>query len=198
MRAPYPSPPELRAVRDAADAAHRGAYRRPLSTPLVILLASGIAIDRGRAALQLAADPKVPAGHAATLREAALVTRRRLSHGLVRGGYGNLLNESPDPVQGIRELARRCSPVLPAAVSPCGVRRWQTPRCPICGAKEDGTEETASHSPEATVHRRDSDCTVGSDGCCVRCGVSHSGTCPSCGARAYHRAGCPGSDEGGT
>jgi hypothetical protein len=37
----------------------------------------------------------------------------------------------------------------------------------------------------------DADCTVGADGCCERCGVSHTpDPCPECGQRAYHLSQC--------
>jgi hypothetical protein len=41
------------------------------------------------------------------------------------------------------------------------------------------------------IHTKDSDCTVGPDGCCAACGVAH-GFLPSlcCGGRGFHRKTC--------
>jgi hypothetical protein len=39
-------------------------------------------------------------------------------------------------------------------------------------------------------HTKDADCTVGANGCCVECGVSHTATC-DCGGRGFHADGCP-------
>lgn len=50
----------------------------------------------------------------------------------------------------------------------------------------------------AQIHRRDEDCRRidAETGCCVDCGVDHSGEpCGGCGQRAFHAAGCPASDE---
>lgn len=54
------------------------------------------------------------------------------------------------------------------------------------------------------THVCDEDCTVGEDGCCEVCGVSHTATCARCGGHGYHYTGCQesessqyGSDEGG-
>lgn len=45
-------------------------------------------------------------------------------------------------------------------------------------------------------HTRDEDCTVGEDYCCTGCGVSHAEHgCDDCGGHAFHRLGCPESDE---
>ena len=40
------------------------------------------------------------------------------------------------------------------------------------------------------MHERDEDCTVGPDGCCVECGVSHTGGCAECAGAGFHRKGC--------
>ena len=46
-------------------------------------------------------------------------------------------------------------------------------------------------SPAYAPHTRDEDCTLGPDECCVRCGVYHGGSCPSCGGKGFHRDDCP-------
>ena len=45
--------------------------------------------------------------------------------------------------------------------------------------------------PAYAPHTRDEDCTLGPDECCVRCGVYHGGSCPSCGGKGFHRDDCP-------
>ena len=40
------------------------------------------------------------------------------------------------------------------------------------------------------MHAKDSDCTVGQDGCCEGCGVSHGAPCDACGGRGFHTADC--------
>ena len=42
----------------------------------------------------------------------------------------------------------------------------------------------------ATPHTKDEDCTVGPDGTCVLCGVSHRTPCSECGGRGFHTASC--------
>ena len=39
-------------------------------------------------------------------------------------------------------------------------------------------------------HAHDSDCTVGEDGCCEDCGVSHGDPCDECDGRGFHNDGC--------
>lgn len=39
-------------------------------------------------------------------------------------------------------------------------------------------------------HSKDSDCTVGDNGCCTVCGAHHGEPCACCGARAFHVDGC--------
>jgi hypothetical protein len=42
-----------------------------------------------------------------------------------------------------------------------------------------------------TMHLRDEDCAVDPEtDCCSICGVDHSGQCPICGGRGFHRFGC--------
>lgn len=48
----------------------------------------------------------------------------------------------------------------------------------------------AAQRQGGTMHTRDEDCTVGKDGCCTVCGVSHTAEC-DCGGRGFHRPGCP-------
>lgn len=43
-------------------------------------------------------------------------------------------------------------------------------------------------------HETDSDCTVGPDGLCVECGVDHTGECPECCGRGFHKDGCIDAD----
>ncbi len=40
-------------------------------------------------------------------------------------------------------------------------------------------------------HSCDAHCTVGADGCCIGCGVSHTHACAKCGGRGFHTATCP-------
>ena len=40
-------------------------------------------------------------------------------------------------------------------------------------------------------HTRDSDCTLGTDGCCIECGVAHGDPCHLCGGRGFHADDCP-------
>ena len=41
-------------------------------------------------------------------------------------------------------------------------------------------------------HERDNDCVVDEQtGCCVDCGVDHSGRCVICDGRGFHRNDCP-------
>jgi hypothetical protein len=41
----------------------------------------------------------------------------------------------------------------------------------------------------ASDHRRDADCTLGPDFCCIGCGVDHSTEpCPDCAGRGFHSA----------
>jgi hypothetical protein len=40
-------------------------------------------------------------------------------------------------------------------------------------------------------HTTDADCTLDDDDQCIRCGVSHTCTCPSCGGRGFHKDACP-------
>ena len=40
------------------------------------------------------------------------------------------------------------------------------------------------------THSRDEECTVGHDGCCTVCGVSHTETCVACGGKGFHRDSC--------
>lgn len=58
--------------------------------------------------------------------------------------------------------------------------------CPTCGPSFE-------HAAEQPPHSRDEQCTVDErTGCCLVCGVDHDGDpCLDCGARAFHRAGCP-------
>ena len=39
-------------------------------------------------------------------------------------------------------------------------------------------------------HTQDEDCTIGADGCCEICGVSHTVQCDVCGGRGFHRHDC--------
>lgn len=39
-------------------------------------------------------------------------------------------------------------------------------------------------------HRRDEQCTLGEDDCCIVCHVYHGEPCPECYARGYHKPGC--------
>jgi hypothetical protein len=41
-------------------------------------------------------------------------------------------------------------------------------------------------------HTNDSDCTLDESDTCIVCGVYHGDTCPMCGGRGYHNAGCIG------
>jgi hypothetical protein len=43
---------------------------------------------------------------------------------------------------------------------------------------------------DAAGHSKDEDCTVGPNGCCTTCGVSHTALC-NCGGRGFHRPNCP-------
>ncbi len=43
-------------------------------------------------------------------------------------------------------------------------------------------------------HTKDSDCTVGADGCCIQCGVGHTEQCPVCGGCGFHEENCMESD----
>ena len=45
-------------------------------------------------------------------------------------------------------------------------------------------------NPLPIEHTQDEACTVGPDGTCTVCGVSHTGQC-ACGGRGFHRPGCP-------
>lgn len=44
-------------------------------------------------------------------------------------------------------------------------------------------------------HRTDEECTVGCDGCCTVCGVSHGAPCLECGGRGFHRERCSKVEE---
>ena len=42
------------------------------------------------------------------------------------------------------------------------------------------------------THATDTDCTIDpATDCCTICGVDHSGECPDCHGRGFHRPGCP-------
>jgi hypothetical protein len=43
---------------------------------------------------------------------------------------------------------------------------------------------------KVTTHKRDSDCTVGTDGVCEGCGAVHGDPCLECGGRGYHNLPC--------
>ena len=63
----------------------------------------------------------------------------------------------------------------------------------IAGAAVEAARcEIATHArPD---HSRDDDCTVGEDGCCTVCGVSHGEQCGACYRRAFHTDDCQESD----
>lgn len=57
---------------------------------------------------------------------------------------------------------------------------------------ESAAELAATIATEPGEHTRDEDCAVDPDtDACGVCGVEHGPACPSCGARAFHRDGCP-------
>lgn len=82
------------------------------------------------------------------------------------------------------------------------------PNCPTCGnphSPDNQCRETCGnphnsptcakpHSLAAqlfrSLHEKDSDCTVGADGCCEYCHVDHSDPCPACGGAGFHRPNC--------
>jgi len=48
---------------------------------------------------------------------------------------------------------------------------------------------------EQPFHIKDDDCVdFDNTGTCIECGVGHGDPCPKCGARAFHKDGCPMSD----
>lgn len=60
--------------------------------------------------------------------------------------------------------------------------------CYDCGVIPELAEE------ELDLHSADAACagTIGDDGCCTVCGVSHDGPpCNECGGVAFHVIGCP-------
>ena len=45
------------------------------------------------------------------------------------------------------------------------------------------------------LHEKDSDCTVGEDGQCSVCGVTHTNECPECHGRGFHTTECPDNEN---
>ena len=67
----------------------------------------------------------------------------------------------------------------------------------ICGVDPDVDSAHDEARAEASVgfdHYKDEHCTVGDDGCCAVCGVSHGERCGACYKRAFHTDDCPESD----
>lgn len=54
----------------------------------------------------------------------------------------------------------------------------------------------AAFAQRSGRHMRDEDCTVGPDGCCLVCGVTHTEPCHDCHGSGYHLAGCEEIDSG--
>lgn len=44
-------------------------------------------------------------------------------------------------------------------------------------------------------HTADEHCTLGADGACTECGVTHNEQCSECGGRGFHRDGCSEIEE---
>ena len=83
--------------------------------------------------------------------------------------------ELPSVLESIREA--KLSTINHAARSQAYYMRKQ---------KERGISMT-NNSP----HEKDSDCDVDPQtNCCRVCGVDHSGQCPVCGGRGFHKEGC--------
>jgi DnaJ-class molecular chaperone len=40
------------------------------------------------------------------------------------------------------------------------------------------------------MHTKDSDCTIGPDDTCTKCGVTHGDPCPMCKGRGFHKTSC--------
>lgn len=78
-------------------------------------------------------------------------------------------------------------------------RAFATDRLAFAGEGRGATLEAATvalaKKLRAADHRRDEDCDVGPDRCCVTCGVAHGEPCSHCGQRAFHRLTCPELDR---